>query len=62
MVSDFSDLEKLQENTEEFSLSPYLLPDLQTYMAAHRGAWDYKTGAMFDSLEILLRKLETILA
>ena len=62
MVEDFSDLEKLQENTEEFSLSPYLLPDLQTYMAAHHGEWDYKTAALFDALETILRKLENILA
>lgn len=62
MCSDLSGLEKLQENTEEFSLSPYLLTDLQTYMAAQRGAWDYKTAALFDALETLLRKLETILA
>lgn len=62
MVGDFADLEKLQENTEELSLSPYLLTDLQTYMAAQRGAWDFKTAALFDDLEALLRKLEAILA
>jgi chaperonin cofactor prefoldin len=62
MVSVLSGLEKLQENTEKISLSPYLLTDLLTYREKHGGAWDYKTAALFDDLEKRLRNLEAILA
>lgn len=62
MVDDFVDLEILKEAHEDFRMPPHLLTDLQSYIAEQRGAFDYKTAALFDALEALLRKLETILA